>query len=166
VSAVVGRREVMEIFDEIFFSFTFGGEALSLAAAAATIAELREKRVVSYLWEQGQRLKDGYNTIARENGVGLHTQCIGLPPRTAVTFKDEAGSESLLLKSLFQQECLKRGVLFSGGHNVSYSHSHADIEETLRVYATAMGIMADAIRKGDVSGRLEGPPVEPVFRRA
>ena len=35
IAAVVGKREVMELFDEVFFSFTFGGEALSLAATAA-----------------------------------------------------------------------------------------------------------------------------------
>jgi glutamate-1-semialdehyde 2,1-aminomutase len=35
VSAVAGRREIMKLMEEIFFSFTFGGEALSLAAARA-----------------------------------------------------------------------------------------------------------------------------------
>ena len=45
-----------------------------------------------------------------------------------VNFKDESGQESLILKSLFQQECLKRGILFSGGHNICYSHTDDDID--------------------------------------
>lgn len=165
IAAVVGRREIMEVFDEIFFSFTFGGETISLAAAVATIAEMRRQNVIGHLWEQGTKLKDGYNVLAREFGVGAFTRCIGLPPRTVITYKDENGEESLVFKSLFQQECLKRGILFSGGQNICFSHSDADIDYTLRVYRTALEILAEAIKKGDVLQRLEGEPVQPVFRK-
>jgi glutamate-1-semialdehyde 2,1-aminomutase/spore coat polysaccharide biosynthesis protein SpsF len=166
LSAIVGRQEIMQGFDEVFFSFTFGGETLSLAAAAATMTALRTKPVIPHLWEQGRRLKDGYNLLARESGVERWTECLGLPPRTVIMFRDETGAESLLRKSLFQQECLKRGILFSGGHNICYSHHPKDIDDTLRVYRQVMGILAEAIETGTVGERLEGPPVEPVFRRA
>jgi glutamate-1-semialdehyde 2,1-aminomutase/spore coat polysaccharide biosynthesis protein SpsF len=165
LAAVVGRREIMELFDEIFFSFTFGGETLSLAAARATMAEMCEKKVIVHLWDHGQRLQDGYNTLARAYGIAQLTECIGLPPRTVVSFRNQDGTESLLLKSLFQQECVQRGVLFSGGHNLSFSHSVEDIDYTLRVYRTALEIIADAIAQGNVDARLNGTPVEPVFRR-
>ena len=165
LAAIVGRREVMELFDEVFFSFTFGGEALSLAAAKATINEMKEKKVISHLWEAGRRLKDGYNVLADEFGIASNTDCAGLPPRTITAFTDESREVSLELKSLFQQECLKRGVLFSGGHNISYSHTHAEIDQTLRVYRTAMEICAVALREGDVRQHLEGEPVQPVFRQ-
>lgn len=166
ISAVVGRREVMELFDEIFFSFTFGGEAVSLAAAAATIREIRDKNVIPHLWAQGQKLKDGYNVLAREYGIERYTECIGLPPHTVVVFKDDTGAESLNLKSLYQQECLKRGVLFSVGHNISYSHSDHDVDQTLKVHRACLEILSQAISEGDILERLEGKPVEPVFRQA
>ncbi|MDP2601854.1 MAG: aminotransferase class III-fold pyridoxal phosphate-dependent enzyme [Deltaproteobacteria bacterium] len=166
ISAIVGRKEIMALFDEVFFSFTFGGEAISLAAAKATLEEMREKNVVAHLWEQGQRLKDGYHVLAREHGVANYTQCAGLPPHTVVMFKDAQGRESLEMKSLFMQECLKRGILFSGVQNTCFSHSPADIDTTLRVYNAAMEILADAIRHGTVREKLEGEPVQPVFRRA
>ena len=166
LSAVAGRRDVMEWFDEVFFSFTFGGETLSLAAAKATISEMKQKSVISHLWEQGRKLKDGYNVLAKEFGVNDFTECIGLSPRTVITFKDKTGDESLLYKSLFQQECLRRGVLFSGGQNICFGHSNADVDHTLRVYRTAMEILATAVKNGDACQRLEGEPVKPVFRKA
>ena len=166
LAAVVGRQDLMKLFDDVFFSFTFGGEALSLAAAAATIREMREKNVIAHLWEQGSRLKDGYNVLAREVGIHRFTSCEGLPPRTVVMFKNEEGEESLLLKSLFQQECVKRGILFTGSHNICYSHSNADVDRTLRAYRAAMQILAAAIQTGDARQRLEGEPLQPVFRRA
>jgi len=166
LSSVVGRREIMEVFDEIFFSFTAGGEALSLVASLATIREMRDQNVISHLWAQGRKLKDGYNVLSEGFGLEKYTQCIGLPPRTVVTFKDETGQESLILKSLFQQECLKRGILFSGGHNICFSHNDQDIDHTLRVYRTALEVVAQAIGEGDAAERLEGRPIESVFRQA
>ncbi len=164
IAAVAGRRDVMELFDEIFFSFTFGGEALSLAATKATITEMRDKDVIGHLWEQGRRLRDGFNVLATAYGIAENAECVGLGPRTSTSFKDESGATWLELKSLFQQECLKRGVLFLGGHNLCYSHGNADIDQTLRVYRTAMEICTVAIKEADVPGRLEGDPVQAVFR--
>jgi glutamate-1-semialdehyde aminotransferase len=82
-----------------------------------------------------------------------------------IQFRDDSGAESLVLKSLFQQECLKRGVLFSGAQNICYSHSNSDIDHTLRTYRAAMEILAEAIDSGDPRTMLEGKPVQTVFRQ-
>jgi glutamate-1-semialdehyde 2,1-aminomutase/spore coat polysaccharide biosynthesis protein SpsF len=164
LSALVGRREIMKRLEEVFFSFTFGGETLSLAASLATVKELRAQPVIRHLWAQGKQLQDGFNILARHLKVERHARCAGLPPRTLVLFADEQGRESLTLKSLFQQECCKRGVLFTGAHNLSWGHGQAEIDQTLRVYRDALRIVAEALREGDVERRLEGPPLQPVFR--
>jgi glutamate-1-semialdehyde aminotransferase len=91
---------------------------------------------------------------------------VGYAPRTVVTFQPAAGYDPLVLKSFFQQEAIKRGILFTGGHNVSFAHRDADIEQTLAVYAEVMVILARAIETRRVDGLLEGPPVQPVFRKA
>lgn len=165
LSAIVGRRDIMKLFDEVFFSFTFGGEALSLAAAVATITELRTRPVIAHLWQQGKKLQDGFQALAQEFGLERFATCVGLPPRTVITLTDERGAESLILKSLFQQECLKRGVLFSGNQNICYSHSDEDLERTLEVYRDALEILVESIKANDTLQRLEGEPVQPVFRQ-
>jgi glutamate-1-semialdehyde 2,1-aminomutase/spore coat polysaccharide biosynthesis protein SpsF len=165
ISAIVGKKEIMRLFDEVFYSFTFGGEILSIAAAIETIKELKNKNVIQHLWEQGRRLKDGYNVLTKEYNLEKYTQCIGLPPRTIITFKNKKGQDDLLLKSLFQQECIRRGILFSGAHNICFSHSDRDVDYTLRVYNTALKIIKEAIHKNKVRKMLDGKPVEPVFRK-
>lgn len=164
LSAVVGRRDIMMVFDEIFYSFTFGGEAASLAAAKATLTKMQRENVIRHLWDQGSKLKTGYNFMAKHYGVDRFTQCIGLDPRTVITFKDEMGADSLLYKSYFQQECLKRGILFGGGQNLSASHSEADVTQTLRAYRASLELLGEAIKAGDVDKRLEGEVLKPVFR--
>ena len=165
ISAIVGRKEVMKLFEEVFYSFTFGGEIVSIAASIATIEELKEKNVIQYIWEQGRKIRDGYNVLAKELGLEKYTQCIGYPPRTAIVFKDDDNEEDLLLKSLFQQECIKRGILFTGAHNICFSHTNKDIDYTLKVYRTVLEIIKEAKSKNIVKKLLKGKPVEPVFRR-
>ncbi|RJP27547.1 MAG: aminotransferase class III-fold pyridoxal phosphate-dependent enzyme [Candidatus Omnitrophota bacterium] len=164
IAAIVGRRDIMELFDEIFFSFTFGGETASLAAALATIQELQTNQVIPHLWWQGQKIRNGFNVLARHYGLEAYMECKGYAPRVAVQFHEQ-DSQRPILKSLYQQECLKRGILFTSGHNLSYSHTVEDIDYTLRVYRTVMEIMAQAIRSGNPEAWLEGEIVQPVFRR-
>jgi glutamate-1-semialdehyde 2,1-aminomutase/spore coat polysaccharide biosynthesis protein SpsF len=164
ISAIVGRRDVMELFDEVFFSFTFGGEALSLAAARATLAEIAGAPVVEKIWRLGRSLRDGYNAIAKQLALGAVTRCTGLPPRTAIGFEPTPAADPLTLRTLFQQEAIARGVLALGVHNVSYSHTDEDVARTLAAYEESLGVLKLGLERGDVRERIRGALVEPVFR--
>ena len=166
LSAVVGPRTLMQVFDSIFFSFTFGGDTVALAAALATTDKIRTRPVIDHLWRQGRTIQSEFNRMASESGMGAFIQCVGLPPRTVVTFRDVTGSESLALRSLFQQELIKQGVLFLVGFNVALAHSDAEVDETLVACRKAFRVVADAVHTNSVERRLEGPTVQPVFRRA
>ena len=164
VAILTGRKDVMDLLDkDVFFYTTFGGEALSLAAVKATISEIKEKNVPAYLQKQGNKLKEGYNKIASELGIP-YTKCSGYDCRTIITFNESAGNP-LELKSLVQQELIKRGILWSGFHNMSFSHSDEDVEYTLNAYKEVLPILKKAVDEKNVSGYLKGKPVEPVFRK-
>ncbi len=164
ISILTGRKDVMKVLEkDVFFYTTFGGEALSLAAAKATITEIREKNVPAYLAKQGKKLKDGYNQIASEIGMD-YTKCIGYECRSLITFDTSAGNP-LELKSLVQQEMIKRGILWGGFHNMSYSHSNDDVDYTLKTYREVLPLLKDAVDNNKVKESLKGEPVEPVFRK-
>jgi glutamate-1-semialdehyde aminotransferase len=164
ISILAGRGDVMQLCEkDIFFFTTFGGEALSLAAARATIKELRDHNVPAALARQGKKLKEGYNILAADLQMPF-TSCIGFECRTLVTF-DAAAGNPLEMKSLLQQEMIKRGVLWGGFHNMSFSHTDADVEHTLAAYREALPILKRAVAEGNVRSYLRGEPVEPVFRR-
>jgi glutamate-1-semialdehyde 2,1-aminomutase len=165
IALLTGRSDVMELFNSEVFSYTtFGGEALSLAACIATINELRDKNVPQYLDKKGALMKDGYNQIAIETGMDVYTRCIGYNCRSMVTFTPEAGN-GLEVKTLMQQEMIKRGVLWAGFHNMCYSHSDEDIAYTLSAYRDIMPIMKEAITSGNVKQYLKGEVLEAVFRK-
>jgi len=165
IALLTGRADVMELFNSEVFSYTtFGGEALSMAACIATINELRDKNVPQYLDEKGALLKDGYNSLAIETGMDIYTRCIGYNCRSMVTFTPEAGN-GLEVKTLMQQEMIKRGVLWAGFHNMCFSHSDEDIAYTLSAYRDVMPIMKEAIQSGNVKQYLKGEVLEAVFRK-
>ena len=163
LAAIVGRRDVMQLFDEVFFSSTFGGETASLAAAKTTLTILREPGTLQTLWARGQRLRDGYNALADAYGLGRITHCNGLPPRTGISFG--AGEEAQLMKTYVQQECVKRGLLFTGAHNLAVAHTDEEIDLTLRIYRTVLELLAQVRQAGRLVDALEGPVVQPVFRK-
>lgn len=165
IAVLAGRADVMGLIDEhVFFFTTFGGEALSLAATQATIRELRDKNVPTDLAAKGQRLMDGYNDIATELGIRDITYCKGHPAR-AMTVFDDKGGQGLLMKSLVQQELIRRGILWSGFHNMCYSHTEADLDYTLEAFGEVLAELKGALEAGDLASRLRGKPVQPVFRR-
>ncbi len=165
ISLLTGRRDVMELFEkDVFFFTTFGGEALSLAACIATITELAEKNVPEFLRKQGRKLKDGYNHIALQLGINQYTKCTGYDCRTIITF-DPKGGDPLILKSIVQQEMIKRGILWGGFHNMSFSHTDDDIAYTLNAYKGALLYLKEAIESGNPASYLKGEPVEAVFRK-
>ncbi|HYQ04451.1 MAG TPA: aminotransferase class III-fold pyridoxal phosphate-dependent enzyme [Polyangiaceae bacterium] len=164
LSVLTGRADVMRALDEdVFFYTTFGGEALSLAAAKATISELKEQAVPEALRVRGARLKDGYNQLAQKHGLSF-TRAVGLECRTLIQF-DAGPADPLLQKSLMQQELLRHGVLWSGFHNLSFSHGDAELEHLLGAYDRALEVLKHALQAGDVATRIAGVPVQPVFRK-
>jgi glutamate-1-semialdehyde aminotransferase len=168
LSVLAGRSDVMKLLDrDVFFFTTFGGEALSLAAAKATIGELRARDVPAHLARQGAKLRDGVREIARELGMD-YVSCTGLPARTAVAFSATgaaSGSDPLEMKSLAQQELLKRGILWSGSHNVSLAHGDGDVSHTLASWRETLAILRRAVARGRVREELRGRPIDPAFRR-
>lgn len=166
ISILTGRADVMQLLEkDVFFFTTFGGEALSLAATKATLTEIVEKNLPEVLDRQGKKLKDGYNKIASELGMN-YTSCSGYNCRTIMTFNgDISGCNPLEMKSLVQQEMIKRGVLWGGFHNMCLSHTDEDIEYTLKAYKEVLPILKKAVDEKNVKGYLKGEAVEPVFRK-
>jgi glutamate-1-semialdehyde 2,1-aminomutase/spore coat polysaccharide biosynthesis protein SpsF len=164
LSAVVGRSDVMRIFEQIFFSFTFGGEAVSLAASVATIRELGRREGIAKLWGSGRRLQEGTNRLLAANSLDRRLACVGLAPWTTLRCLQGSERDVLLLRSLFQQEAIRRGLLTHGNHMLSVSHDDTVIAAILNVYAEVFPILAEALESGTVESRLEGPALQTILR--
>jgi glutamate-1-semialdehyde 2,1-aminomutase/spore coat polysaccharide biosynthesis protein SpsF len=164
IAAVVGTKALMAEFERVFVSMTFGGDTLALAAARAVLDEVMQRPVVEYLWDIGTTWIDGMRAAIAASGVRV--SLVGAAPRTALAFADQDGHTANEVRSLFLQECVKRGVLFGVPIFMSYAHHAADVADTLAAAREALDVVATALRTGTLAERLEGPPADTVFRPA
>ncbi|MFN8359784.1 MAG: aminotransferase class III-fold pyridoxal phosphate-dependent enzyme [Candidatus Kapaibacterium sp.] len=165
LSILTGRKDVMKLLEhDVFFYTTFGGEALSLAAALATIHVLREKNVPAFLASQGDKLLHGYNEICEDFGITF-TRCVGLGCRSMVQFDATGLVTALEMKTYMQQELLRYGILWTGFHNMCYSHTDKDIKNTLAAYRKILPQLKKHIDLGTLLDHLHGDTLKPVFRK-
>ena len=162
LGAITGKQKFMEIFEDVFYSTTFGGETLSLAAGMAVIDEIQNKPVIDHCWKIGKHLFSEFNKMSTEIGVSIKME--GLPIRSRIICRDDKNQPSLLLRSLFYQETIKRGILFGPGYVLfSYSHSKKDIEKVLDACETSMKILKKAIDSNSVKKLLRGKIMKQVM---
>ena len=164
VAAIAGRREIMTLMEEIFFSFTFGGEMLSLAAAKATMEKLRSDPVVSTIAERGQQLIDGVQHIIQEHGLSHIFGIKGHPSWNFLNMKEQEHATSFELKTLWMQELHQAGFLSVGTHNMSYAHSVEDVDGLLTAYGQILPMIASAAADATLRGKLRCQPLVPLFK--
>jgi glutamate-1-semialdehyde aminotransferase len=163
ISALAGRAEVMGVLDEVFFSGTHGGEALSIAAAVAVLDTLDEG-AYEQLHRGGERLRAGIEQAIADSGLADWVTIGGAAPRTVVEVREPEGeARGMLAKSVLQQELLRRGVLFNGSNFISLAHTEEDLDLAIDAYGAALGRLAEGLPDG-LDAILEGSPVQPAFR--
>lgn len=164
VSAVAGRRDLMRLMEEIFFSFTFGGETLSLAASAATLDKLRRCNVTSHLAALGKRLMHGLRERIERHQVADLLSVAGHPSWSFLLLKDTPLASQWETKTLLLQSLFERGILSLGTHNLSYAHQESDIDRLLAVYDEVFPLLRAGALEGRMSELLRCPPLEPLFK--
>lgn len=164
ISMVCGRADVMRLFEDCFFSFTFGGETLSLAACLATLNKYQKKPVVETMIKNGQKIIEGVNALIEKHDLSDFIQIGGHPAWTILSIKDTEKYNSWTIKTLFMQEMLKRGILTLGTHEITYAHTEQDIDKLLDAYGEVLPILKEGISNNKVIEMLNCKPLEPLFK--
>ncbi len=159
LSALVGRKAVFRAaMHRTFYGPTFKGDVPALAAAREALAVYREADVPAHLGDHGRRLRDGVNRVCRE--AGLRAELSGPPFRMVLSFHEPDGPRQVLLRTLAQQELLKRGILtYKGFLLPSFAHDEVALGETLAAFTGALAVVAAAGADGEFARRLEIPPI-------
>lgn len=164
ISVVCGRADILSLMEECFFSFTFGGETLSLAAALATMTKYQTAPVVEKMMRHGNRILSEVNALIAEHGLADCLQAVGHPSFTKLMIHDTEKYDSWAIRTLYMQEMLKRGILTFGSHTVSYAHSDEDVSALIRAYAEVLPILVSAIKEEKMDELLECEKLIPLFQ--
>ncbi len=166
ISAVVGKRELLDqINDGVFISTTFGGECLSLAAALKTIEILSRPDAFDKIWRVSSKLRDGAVELAATKGLADIAKMWGLPPHAGFMFSETDALSPTDLLSVFQQRLLLEGILSLGINNFCLAHDEKDVDIHLAAIDKALNDVAKALDANSIDSILQGPPINPIFKR-
>ncbi|MCR4336260.1 MAG: aminotransferase class III-fold pyridoxal phosphate-dependent enzyme [Candidatus Omnitrophica bacterium] len=160
ISAVVGKRNVMEAAQKTFISSTYWTERIGFVAALEVIKEFERSNVPAHLSRIGEIIKRGLEKIFKDGRWNIEVCGLAASPMMMIQEKDP-----LLVKTLFTQEMLKKGFLASNLIYVSLAHTEKIVEQYLQAAQEVLGRMAVARDQGRLSELLEGPICHGGFKR-
>jgi len=164
LSAVVGSSKIMQKVEDIFFSGTFGGETLSLAAASVIIDKYKKEQVTEHFFEVGTYLLKQLNELINNNDLANIFWASGHPSWSFLHIKDQQQYNSFEIKTFFLQEMFKRGILTLGLHNLSFSHTYKDIDKLIAAYTEVLPMIKQHIDNQTLLENIQGEILESLFK--
>jgi glutamate-1-semialdehyde 2,1-aminomutase/spore coat polysaccharide biosynthesis protein SpsF len=165
ISCIVGRRDVMQVFEDAFVSFTFAGDVAAMAAAMKVLDILESGDAYARMTAAGTKLYDGARVMAKAAGLQDAFQLKGHPHWSLFSFVDETGADDPVTRALWVQEVTRRGVLILTTFNISSALDEASTTTVLSAFAHAFKRVAQARSAGvRPEAWLDGPIPVPAFR--
>jgi glutamate-1-semialdehyde 2,1-aminomutase len=163
LSVLCGRADIMNLMDRIFFSGTFGGELLSLAAAKVVLTKIRAGGVVEKLASSGSEL----NFLIKSKMIELNfagLDILGHPSWQFLVWNQSSFRNIAKAKTLFMQEMFYRGVLILGSHNMTTAHNYEDNISIAEAYSGTLEILQYVEGKDSYDKHLLVEPLTPLFK--
>lgn len=161
ISAVVGKKEIMDAAQETFISSTFWTERIGPAAAIATIKKFQKNNVARHLVKMGKKITSGWKKAAEKHGLKIETH--GIAPLTS--FSLQYGDDSQALHTLFNQEMLEKGYLVTKAVYLSFAHTEEIIDKYLKLVDEVFVKLKSAIDEDNVKDLLKGDVAYSDFKR-
>ena len=161
ITAVIGRREIMEAAQKTFISSTFWTERIGPTAAVATLKAMNEVKSWNIITSQGEKIQAGWKKLGEEYKLPL--KCAGIPALS--TYHIDTPSW-LKYKTFITQEMLKMGYLAGNSIYVCTEHTDNIIENYMNTLDPIMKVISSYEESGrDIMELLEGPVSHGGFKR-
>lgn len=160
ITAVVGRRSVMEAAQSTFISSTFWTERIGPTAALKTLEVMERERSWEQITAIGSDVTAQWHAMAERHGLSITTQ--GLPSLTTFSFSHP---QALAFKTLLTQEMLGKGYLAGTGVYTCIAHTPAVIASYVEALDPVFGLIRDCVDGRDIATLLKGPVCHSGFRR-
>ncbi len=160
ITAVIGRRGVMEAAQTSFISSTFWTERIGPTAALATLDVMERTRSWETVTATGRSI--GERWVALAAAYSLPIEVSGLPALIGFNFELP---DARKYKTLLTQEMLKRGFLASNSVYVSLAHTPVEIDAYFVALEEVFGMMRTCLQGSPIDALLDGPVCHEGFKR-
>ena len=159
ISALVGKKEIMKKSNEIFYSLTYGGETLSLAATKTTLEILDKTKAYKKINTQGKKLINGIKKSIKAFNLHEVIKIDGFPCRNVLTTLNHPNGEASDIKTFLIQELNSLGVLSVGTNILSLSHDEAIINKLVHKYNIVFEKIKKTLENNSLSKKLKCPRI-------
>lgn len=160
VTAVLGKREVMQAAEKSFISSTFWTERIGSSAALATLKAMDKEKSWEKITSTGESINKEWIKLSQEYELPITIS--GLAALTTFTFKSK---NALAYKTLITQEMLKKGYLAATAVYVCAAHTPEIIKTYLENLKPLFQTIKECEEGRDVMKLLEGPIAHSGFKR-
>jgi glutamate-1-semialdehyde 2,1-aminomutase len=161
LTAVVGKRSVMESAQTTFISSTFWTERIGPAAALKTLEIMENLKSWEVISSKGKKVRDGWIRLAKKHKINIEISGISAMCSYSIKHKD-----ALAYKTFITQEMLKKGFLASTSFYASIAHSNKNISSYLEALDEIYYTISEC-KNGNLSilEILDGPICHSGFKR-
>ena len=161
ITAVVGKKSVMEAAQNTFISSTFWTERIGPTAALATLKVMKREKSWEKITEIAKKMQKGWLNLAKLNNLDITVS--GIPAMTTYAFNSK---NAINYKTLITQEMLKKGFLASTNFYACSEHTDGHLDK----YFDALSNIYKTINKCeseilDINSLLDGPVSHSGFQR-
>ena len=160
ITAIIGRREIMEAAQTTFISSTFWTERIGPTAALATLDVMSRTESWSQITKTGEAITQRWHELAKKHELKITTG--GLPSLTNFNFDS---SNALAYKTLITQEMLALGFLASNSVYVCTEHTQGVVDEYFSLLDPIFQVIRNCEDGQDVTSLLRGPVCDSGFKR-
>ena len=160
ISAVLGRRPVMDAAQDSFISSTFWTERTGFTAALATIQAMKKRKVQKKLMRLGELVNEGWSKLARKHGLPIKIS--GIPALTHLSF---LVNQSMEAQTLYSQEMLAKGYLLGPSVYMTDAHDESLIRRFIKDSDEVFLTIRKALDSGNIKNYLQGEVAYAGFKR-
>ncbi len=161
ITAVLGKKEIMEYAEKTFISSTFWTDRIGPTAAIKTLEIMEKVKSWEKITKMGNYLNNQWKKIAKENNLNIKIE--GLPAISKFTIKSNNFNA---YKTFITQEMLKKKFLASNTVYLSIYHDKKIINEYLSILNDLFGVIKKCESGNEnIFKKLEGPVAKKPFER-
>jgi glutamate-1-semialdehyde 2,1-aminomutase len=161
ITAIIGRREVMEAAQTTFISSTFWTERIGPVAALKTLEVMRATKSWEQITKIGNEIKKGWHKLAESNGINITHW--GMPALAGFTVGDK---NSLVYKTYITQEMLAKGYLAGNCVYACTEHTDSVLVRYFENLAPIFEVISDCESgRRSIDSLLKGPISHAGFKR-
>jgi glutamate-1-semialdehyde 2,1-aminomutase len=160
ITAIIGKREIMEAAQKTFISSTFWTERIGPVAALATLSVMKKTNSWKTITESGVQVKQKWQLLADKYNLSIDQW--GLPALAGFTFRSKNASA---YKTLITQEMLKKGILAGNCIYLCIEHTTELIDKYVYNLEPIFEQISRCENGQNINQLLDGPVCHSGFKR-